>query len=79
MSPHGSRVRPEWRARLAAPLFRVTALFAERAGRTELRMRMALPTADKAAKTRAFIKAVGGDATWDRLGEVLAERLHRKE
>jgi uncharacterized protein YndB with AHSA1/START domain len=32
---------------------------------------MALPTPDAARQTRGFIKAAGGNATWDRLAEYL--------
>ena len=42
-------------------------------------MRMALPTPEAAAETRKFIKAAGGDATWDRLGEHLQKRLHDRD
>lgn len=55
------------------PLFRVTALFSEENGKTTLVVTMRLPTAEEAEKTRKFIKAAGGNATWDRLAEYLAE------
>jgi uncharacterized protein YndB with AHSA1/START domain len=61
------------------PVFRVTALFSEARGQTTLHMRMALPTPEAAAQTRQFIKAAGGDATWDRLAEYLQERLHDRD
>ncbi len=54
-----------------APLFRVTVLFSEQAGKTKMDMTMSLPTAEEAAKTREFIKKAGGNATWDRLAEYL--------
>jgi uncharacterized protein YndB with AHSA1/START domain len=54
-----------------APLFRVTAVFSEVKGKTKLEMSMALPTPEQAEETRKFIKAAGGNATWDRLAEFL--------
>lgn len=56
------------------PLFRVTALFTERSGRTQLDMSMAFATPEIAADMRGFIKKAGGEATWDRLAEYLAKR-----
>jgi uncharacterized protein YndB with AHSA1/START domain len=35
---------------------------------------MTLPTAEEAEATRMFIKAAGGNATWDRLAEYLNEK-----
>jgi uncharacterized protein YndB with AHSA1/START domain len=61
------------------PLFRVTALFTERDGRTQLDMSMALATPEIVEQTRIFIKKVGGDATWDRLAEYLGKRHASKE
>jgi uncharacterized protein YndB with AHSA1/START domain len=55
----------------AKPMFRVTALFRDLGGRTELEMTMTLATAEEAQQTRAFVKAAGGNATWDRLAEYL--------
>ena len=55
----------------AKPLFRVTATFREVNGKTELDMRMAFDSAEEAQKTRAFIKPMGGNSTWDRLAEYL--------
>ncbi len=56
------------------PLFRVTALFTERGGRTQLDMSMAFDTPEIAAEMRGFIRKAGGEATWDRLAEYLAKR-----
>lgn len=56
------------------PLFRVTVQFAEADGKTVMDMRMHLPTAEAAQQTRQFIRQAGGNATWDRLAEYLAER-----
>ena len=53
------------------PLFRVTALFRDIGGKTELDLTMRLATAEAAAQTRVFVKQVGGNTTWDRLGEHL--------
>jgi uncharacterized protein YndB with AHSA1/START domain len=36
-------------------------------------MIMALPTAEAAAQTKKFVKDAGGNGTWDRLAEYLAE------
>lgn len=55
------------------PLFRVTATFAEVKGQTRLELRFALPTPEAAEQTRQFIKKAGGESTWDRLAEYLAE------
>jgi uncharacterized protein YndB with AHSA1/START domain len=55
------------------PLFRVTALFTERDGRTQLDMSMTFATPEVAEEMRAFIKKAGGEGTWDRLAEYLGE------
>ena len=57
------------------PLFRVTVTFTEVRGKTRMDMTMALPTPEAAAETAAFVKKAGGNATWDRLAEHLAELL----
>lgn len=56
------------------PLFRVTALFTERDGRTQLDMSMAFATAEVATEMRGFIKKAGGEGTWDRLAEYLEKQ-----
>lgn len=63
----------------AAPMFRVTARFRDLDGRTELEMTMTFATADLAAQTRTFVKAAGGDATWDRLAEYLEQSVSGRE
>ena len=63
----------------AAPMFQVTATFRDLGGKTELVMIMTLPTADAAKQTRVHIKAAGGNATWDRLAEYLAQRVSAQE
>ncbi len=55
------------------PLFRVTALFEEFAGKTKLKMIMSLASAEAAVSIRKFIKEAGGNATWDRLAEYVNE------
>jgi uncharacterized protein YndB with AHSA1/START domain len=57
----------------AAPMFRVTALFRDLDGRTELDMTMTLPTPEAAQQVRGFVKAAGGNGTWDRLAEYLEQ------
>ncbi len=55
------------------PLFRVTVTFAEHDGRTTMEMTSSLPSPEVATMMAAFIKKAGGNATWDRLAEHLAE------
>jgi uncharacterized protein YndB with AHSA1/START domain len=61
------------------PMFRVTVLFAEVDGQTRMDMTMALPTPEAAEEARKFIKKAGGNATWDRLAEYLAEESTGKQ
>ena len=61
------------------PLFRVTVLFSERKGKTEMDMTMALATEEQARETAKFIKQAGGNSTWDRLGEYLAKETAGRE
>ncbi|MGE0482683.1 MAG: SRPBCC family protein [Gammaproteobacteria bacterium] len=61
------------------PLFRVTALFTECDGRTQLDLSMALATPEAAAAMRGFIRQAGGEGTWDRLAEHLGKRCAGKE
>ncbi len=61
------------------PLFRVTVLFTERNGRTQLDMSMAFATPEVAEQTRGFIRKAGGEGTWDRLAEHLGKRCTGKE
>jgi uncharacterized protein YndB with AHSA1/START domain len=63
----------------AKPLFRVVAEFRDLGGRTELTMCMTLESAEKAKETKAFIKQVGGNSTWDRLAEYLEKQAHGAE
>lgn len=59
------------------PLFRVTALFSEEQGKTRLDLTMTLPSPERAAEIRTFIRKAGGDATWDRLAEYLGDRQNK--
>lgn len=61
------------------PLFRVTVLFTEREGRTQLDMSMAFATPEIAVEMRGFIKKAGGEATWDRLAEYLGKHRAGQE
>jgi uncharacterized protein YndB with AHSA1/START domain len=61
------------------PLFRMTVLFTEREGRTQLDLSMAFPTAEVAVQMRGFIKQAGGEGTWDRLAEYLVRELTGEE
>jgi uncharacterized protein YndB with AHSA1/START domain len=56
-----------------APLFRVTVRFSAVGKKTRMEMTMALPSPEAARQTRIFIKQAGGESTWDRLAEHLAE------
>jgi uncharacterized protein YndB with AHSA1/START domain len=53
------------------PLFRVTVDFTDLGGTTRMDMRMTLPTPEAARDTKKFIRAAGGNSTWDRLAEYL--------
>lgn len=55
------------------PLFRVTVTFTEQAGKTTMDMTSTLPSPEAAVEMTAFIRKAGGNATWDRLAEHLAE------
>jgi uncharacterized protein YndB with AHSA1/START domain len=61
------------------PLFRVIAEFRDMDGRTELDMRMIFSSAQDAQSTRAFIKPMGGESTWDRLAEYLEKETSDKD
>jgi uncharacterized protein YndB with AHSA1/START domain len=61
------------------PMFRVSVLFTESKGKTEMEMKMSLPTPEAAEETRKFIKKAGGDATWDRLAEYLGKESGGKD
>lgn len=61
------------------PMFHMTVDFRDLGGRTELDILMTLATAEEAQATRAFIKAAGGNSTWDRLAEYLVKVETAKE
>lgn len=61
------------------PLFRMTVLFTEREGRTQLDLSMAFATPEVAVEMRGFIRKAGGDGTWDRLAEYLVKQTAGKE
>jgi uncharacterized protein YndB with AHSA1/START domain len=61
------------------PLFRVTVFFTQVGKKTLMEMTMALATAEAATQTRQFIKQAGGESTWDRFAEYLAEQIEHKE
>jgi uncharacterized protein YndB with AHSA1/START domain len=55
------------------PLFRVTVIFTDLGDQTRMEMTMAFPTPEVAAQSAKFIKEAGGNSTWDRLAEFLAQ------
>lgn len=61
------------------PIFRVTVLFSEAGGKTQMDMRMHLPDAEALARTRQIIRQASGNSTWDRLAEFLSKRLSDRE
>ncbi len=56
------------------PLFRVTALFKDLGGKTELQMTMKFESVERAKQIAVHIKQAGGNSTWDRLAEYLADK-----
>lgn len=62
------------------PLFRVTVNFTELGkNKTKMDMIMAMPSEELLKSTKKFIKQAGGNATWDRLAEHLAEESGQKK
>lgn len=61
------------------PLFRVTVTFAEKDGKTHMDMTMTLESPEAAKSIKGFIKAAGGNSTWDRLGEFLESESHHRD
>jgi uncharacterized protein YndB with AHSA1/START domain len=57
------------------PMFRVNVQFSSlgNGDKTLMNMRMIFPSPEAAAQARTMIRAAGGNTTWDRLGEYLAE------
>ncbi len=60
------------------PLFRVTVTFAEVDGRTTMDMTMTLESPEAARNAAKFIKHAGGNSTWDRLAEYVAQTFSGK-
>lgn len=61
------------------PMFRVTVFFNEIKGKTKMEMTMSFPTVNAAVECRKFIKAAGGNGTWDRLAEYVEKEKNGKE
>lgn len=61
------------------PLFQVEVTFSEKNGKTSMAMSMTFESEQKTIELKKFIKAAGGNATWDRLGEFLAHESTGKE
>jgi uncharacterized protein YndB with AHSA1/START domain len=61
------------------PMFRVDVRFSPVGTKTQMDMRMILPTAEAAAEARKYVQQAGGNATWDRLAEYLDAALHHKQ
>ena len=62
-----------------APLFRVTADFKENQGKTRMDLTFTFATPEVAIEMGLFIKAAGGNATWDRLAEFLSHEIAQRE
>jgi uncharacterized protein YndB with AHSA1/START domain len=60
------------------PLFRVTVTFKEENGRTTMEMISTLASREAAQEIKKLIKRAGGNATWDRLAEYLAQTVTGK-
>lgn len=61
------------------PLFRVSVNFTEKNGKTTIDMTMAFDSPERAKEIGKFIKAAGGNGTWDRLAEYLQKEKTGKE
>lgn len=57
------------------PLFKVTVLFAEKNGKTQMDMTMLFPSPEVAEASAKFIKKAGGESTWDRLAEYVNAKV----
>ncbi len=62
-----------------APMFRMTVNFRDLGDRTELELCMTLESAEAAQNARVFIKAAGGNSTWDRLAEYLEKQASNED
>jgi uncharacterized protein YndB with AHSA1/START domain len=61
------------------PLFRVEVDFSENKGRTTMAMKMIFSDEQTAKESLKFIKAAGGNSTWDRLAEFLEKESTGKD
>ncbi|MBL7557316.1 MAG: SRPBCC domain-containing protein [Bdellovibrionaceae bacterium] len=61
------------------PLFRVNVTFSDEKGKTKMDMRMILASPEAAAEIAKFVKAAGGNSTWDRLAEYVEKEKTGKE
>ena len=61
------------------PLFRVTVLFTRLGDKTKMDMTMAFANETAAQQSKKAIKDHGGNTTWDRLAEYLAQKWNKKE
>lgn len=62
-----------------APMFRVTVVFSNVTGGTQIKMTMRLPSPEAAESTRKYIKKAGGETNWDRLAEYLEKEMSGKD
>jgi uncharacterized protein YndB with AHSA1/START domain len=60
-------------------LFTVVVNFEEQKGKTLMSISFALPSEEEAKAMKKFIKAAGGNGTWDRLGEYLEQESSGKD
>lgn len=61
------------------PIFRVTVIFSEVNGKTNMDMTMSFPSAEAAETTKGYIKKAGGDTCWDRMTEYLEKKVNGKD
>lgn len=61
------------------PLFRVTVVFSEKMGQTQMEMTMTMPSAEALKQSKEIIKKADGNSTWDRLAEYLEHDSTGKE
>lgn len=73
VEPHRQLVYDHGATEDGPPSFRVTVTFAEEGGRTRMELTMTLPTPEAAREAVKFVKRAGGESTWDRLAEHLAQ------
>jgi uncharacterized protein YndB with AHSA1/START domain len=61
------------------PLFRVTVLFTEKAGKTKMQMWMAMKTEAELTELKKHLPKIVRESTWDRLAEHLAEAQGKQD